>query len=549
VDVNLARRLVDGIAAASDPDWFEALYLASLDETRDAEKALDLVESIYQPNNAKSFFRIAPAKFRYATKDLSWYLTKAQGQPCLPGETEKQTGCIPKSKKPGKKTGKPKGTVEKFKPPAATPESPESDELYMVEIDPSWSPTWQKKIKDSQAFARNLYKKFKEGGMLTPEEILAMPRMLKGLHSKSVTQLYKKIMKAPGMGYKKNQINDLVEYAKKMSAKDKSKEDTSKLSESEKESLEQEYAEEKPVIKKEETPKKAESPKSKEFSVPELSKPVKKLLDNVSSRAVDLVKNNAHKFKKLASLLTEVIRKSDPDAEEITMDTMKEKLVNAFEEMEWTVNIDFDARGGTADRKKTLADNLKDEPRLKNLFEVGRSSGESDPELRGEWEENNFGIDVKGFDAIDRPKYGAVNWDEQAEGPAWFYGKSAIVLKKNALRDRITLAPSNTSYTDADYVSTSLDPFNSLARSGRAIQEAFRLTNGQIAEFRDMARTVPGGIYIRTGSYTELQMWGKIPFDSSAISVIRLPAYMKDYKSSIKTAELAEKQGIAVEYY
>src|SRR5690606_20264359 len=136
----------------------------------------------------------------------------------------------------------------------------------------------------------------------------------------------------------------------------------------------------------------------------------------------------------------------------------------------------------------------------------------NDRDKRNEWEARNFGLGVVDLEESLRPKYGVINFnpDESITAGAAMYGSVALVLNKEALADRITFTPTNTSVTDATDVGTPEHFAPALANSKRAL-----LGMGIPLEY--VRGAVPGS------PYTEAQIWGDLPINAETIEKIRVP--------------------------
>lgn len=173
---------------------------------------------------------------------------------------------------------------------------------------------------------------------------------------------------------------------------------------------------------------------------------------------------------------------------------------------------------------KLLADD--DSPALKNLFETNNGGGTTDKKYRKQWEENLYGEDMAESSFSERPKYGAINIPGHTNGAASQYGESCFVLNKDNLKDRITIAPRNSSNAYF-YELGDLD------------HPEMALYNKQLREL------VKLGVRKFLTNYVECQIHGQLPINSDTIKEIRVSKNEEvEAKENIK--KMATRLGIPV---
>lgn len=230
---------------------------------------------------------------------------------------------------------------------------------------------------------------------------------------------------------------------------------------------------------------------------------------------------------------------------------VKKSLKKAWDEAEVTMNFMPHRPLPGKGPHKTTADSLIAESNLKNLFETGTGGGSTDNYQRHKWEEANFGPSVGDIGNKERPKYAAVNFGNEPDGAASLYGRGVFVLNKEVLKDRMTLAPSNTSVTDSNMVGTANDPLNALARNENALKHA-GLWSGNYGSDKTGKNHSPPKDTER--GYTEAQIFGELPINSTTIKEVRLPKHAeyttKEEDAANKKLEAHfKKLGIKVRRY
>ncbi len=212
----------------------------------------------------------------------------------------------------------------------------------------------------------------------------------------------------------------------------------------------------------------------------------------------------------------------------------RKKLLDAYDKAEVTINFPADLIGHDLSRDR----------HLRNLFESGTGRGETDTSVRKKFERTAFGKEADAVPDHDRPKYGAVNWEKSPDGAAPMYGDHVMVLNHHALKDRMTLAPEDSADVKMHQVAPASNPVNALARHAGALKAAgIDPSKGKEA---DGMR--PMDLY---GSYTEVQVWGKVPIDAEHIKEIRLylNRHPGEHKLLDPMVKLAKEQGIPVTFF
>jgi hypothetical protein len=209
---------------------------------------------------------------------------------------------------------------------------------------------------------------------------------------------------------------------------------------------------------------------------------------------------------------------------------VEQKLRAALDKVEFTINFPFNKTPRGHSQPLGLSLNSVEDPHFLNLFETGHGSGSTDTGARGGWEKRNFGRAVENIPKEERPKYGAVNWEGKEQGPAQSYGESVFVLNHENLKDRITIAPGNSSGTREDQVAHLDDPLNAMLRNGQALEAA--------------------GIPTRLSKwdYQEFQVWGKFPINADTIKEIRFPKKYRQTPEGLALKDLAKRKGIPFRY-
>lgn len=214
---------------------------------------------------------------------------------------------------------------------------------------------------------------------------------------------------------------------------------------------------------------------------------------------------------------------------------VRKKLLEAWDKAEVTIN--FPAHD--ADPNGSRAASLGKSGRLSNLFETGHGRGVTDKDKRDQMEKGVFGNQVGEAEAKDRPKYGAINWGGAGSGAAPEYGKAAIVLNKDYLKQRMTIAPGDTGHMKDSEMATAADPLNGIARNADALQAAgLTKEKGQVKDTHT--------------EYNEVHVHGDLPLNKDTVKEIRLPKEPQTTAGKQGNADMeafAKKSGIPVTYY
>jgi HK97 family phage portal protein len=202
---------------------------------------------------------------------------------------------------------------------------------------------------------------------------------------------------------------------------------------------------------------------------------------------------------------------------------VKDQLSNAYAKAEVTINADPE------DLARILGSGS-----LKNAFETG-AKGPDYLKARAKQENEALGAgeDVENG---DRPKYAAVNWENNLYGAASVYGDATIVLNKDKLDDRTTMTNGNSfGHRDDSGVGTPQDPYHAMLGNGRAMAAAGIDPSGM----KD----------VNPAAYNEQQIWGDVPLDKDNVKEIRMPSLSSTRAGVDQFMELAAKAGIPVRFF
>ncbi len=202
---------------------------------------------------------------------------------------------------------------------------------------------------------------------------------------------------------------------------------------------------------------------------------------------------------------------------------VRDKLAAAYDKAEVTVNFPPEVAG------KIIASGA-----LKSAFETGsRDAGYM--AAREKQEGVVFGAG-KETPAGDRPKYAAVNWENDLNGAASQYGEASFVLNKEAFAGKTTMTSGNSfGHRDPSGVATPADPFAAMIGNGRAMNAA-GIDSSKMTDANQYA-------------YNEQQIWGDMKLDKDTVKEIRVPATSALKEGSARLAEFAEKNGIPIRFY
>ncbi len=203
----------------------------------------------------------------------------------------------------------------------------------------------------------------------------------------------------------------------------------------------------------------------------------------------------------------------------------------AAAEMKYEVAVDRET--------SKLIDAFMVDRHYKNQFETGITSGSSSAYpggSRDRWEETIFEKGYHGHTLIpaERPKYGAMNAANNANGPASQYGTCFFELKPR-IKERTTFTPKNSSGCQAKHVGTA-DNFMHVLKDARNFKAIM-----------DVALGKSEGETGRAWGYLEAQVHGPLEFDRDVAAVVVLKKYEgTEYETKIR--QFAESNGIEVKW-
>lgn len=194
------------------------------------------------------------------------------------------------------------------------------------------------------------------------------------------------------------------------------------------------------------------------------------------------------------------------------------------------------------DRTKFTIDAFLADGFYRNQFETLITNGSHAPfwgGARDGWERTIFmgGYHTHPLVPDERPKYGASNAFGAVAGPAASYGACYFVLKE-AVRERTTFTPKNSSRCQAQQVGTSVSFAHVL----------LELKDKQIERLHEMASGAGKLDPTRSWTYVEAQIHGPIAFaEDIAEIVVNTKFKGTDYEAKLR--ELAAKAGATIKWH
>eukprot|EP01117_Protostelium_nocturnum_P000395 TRINITY_DN10463_c0_g1_i1.p1 TRINITY_DN10463_c0_g1~~TRINITY_DN10463_c0_g1_i1.p1 ORF type:complete len:184 (-),score=48.62 TRINITY_DN10463_c0_g1_i1:66-617(-) len=154
---------------------------------------------------------------------------------------------------------------------------------------------------------------------------------------------------------------------------------------------------------------------------------------------------------------------------------------------------------------QVVEDHLLRDTHYRNLVETGTSLGNTDQIARSRWENRLFGGLYRGSTAFERPKYGSLSlWVGNGYTVKSSYGCSIILLKRQNLKDRITLTLGDSSNGQNSSSIATLKHYDHLLNEMKNLKE--------LLEFISTPNRVgmKEGLLISRSEFIEIQIHGEV---------------------------------------
>ncbi len=230
------------------------------------------------------------------------------------------------------------------------------------------------------------------------------------------------------------------------------------------------------------------------------------------------------------------------DYDSVSPDEVKGMLDEAYQKSDLIIAFSpHNMLDESDENSRTTMEAMLGDPNVRNIYETGYTA-HADENLKNRmaYERNNFGKMADAVDPLNRPKYGSIAWepDDLPIGHVGYYGSAAIILKKDAVSNRTTYSPANSSERISGDISTLDTPYMTMLMSGAAMEAAgfprdfvdYMKNEGEILDER--------GIMNAANLYDEIQVWGDLPIDPEHVEKIRIQdqsTTLNDYYASKRT--------------